>query len=116
MEKLSEGGSVFRTEEAEERVRRQYERQKQDKMERLYTQIQSGLEHSEVKSRRKSRKRWTQREVAVAFVTWREGSDRQRRAEYITTRVLKHWKQRRILTPGLAPAFKVTEWRDSPPP
>ena len=38
--------------------------------------------------------RWLHRDVAVAFVSWKESSDRQRRAEYITTRIIRHWTHR----------------------
>ncbi|XP_046381308.2 uncharacterized protein LOC124152419 isoform X2 [Haliotis rufescens] len=63
MEKLVEGGSVFRTEEVEERVQRRFDRHKQDKMEKLYTELQASLEQDQSRGRRKSRKRWSQREV-----------------------------------------------------
>ncbi|XP_067661723.1 breast cancer type 2 susceptibility protein-like [Haliotis asinina] len=63
MEKLVEGGTIFRTEDAEERMQRQFDRHKQDKMEKLYIEIQAGLEKDLGRGRRKSRKRWSQREV-----------------------------------------------------
>ena len=47
MEKLSEGGCVFRTIEMEEKVRRKHEEKRQAIMEKLCSQLQAQMEKEE---------------------------------------------------------------------
>ncbi len=63
MEKLNDGGSVFRTEESEERVQRQFDQHKQRRMEKLYGEMERDEGNSRRGGRRASRKRWSQAEV-----------------------------------------------------
>ncbi|XP_069138457.1 breast cancer type 2 susceptibility protein homolog [Argopecten irradians] len=63
MEKLSEGGSVFRTSLAENKYQHQYQRHRQDEMEKLYAKLQSEFEREDTEEKCISKKKWTKREV-----------------------------------------------------
>ena len=38
--------------------------------------------------------RWLRQDLATGFYAWKEKSDKQKRAEYLTTRILLHWTHR----------------------
>ncbi|KAK3602522.1 hypothetical protein CHS0354_029340 [Potamilus streckersoni] len=65
MEKLPEGGCVFRNETAEIRERQNHENQQQDNMERFYQNMEQQMEKEDKDERRcVSKKKWTRQEVA----------------------------------------------------
>ncbi|XP_060073629.1 breast cancer type 2 susceptibility protein homolog [Ylistrum balloti] len=65
MEKLSEGGCVFRTGQAEDRIQHKYQQHRQDEMEKLYAKLQKEFELEDVEEKCTSNKKWTKREVEL---------------------------------------------------
>ncbi|KAL3866219.1 hypothetical protein ACJMK2_043541 [Sinanodonta woodiana] len=65
MEKLHEGGCVFRNETAEMRERQNHENQQQDNMERFYQNMEQQMEKEDKEERRcVSKQKWTRQEVS----------------------------------------------------
>ncbi|XP_055954534.1 breast cancer type 2 susceptibility protein [Patella vulgata] len=65
MEKMPDGGCVFRTSDMEEKESRHHECRKQELMEKMYSKLEKQLESSEQNNmcRRKSNKRWKKSEI-----------------------------------------------------
>ncbi|XP_033750181.1 breast cancer type 2 susceptibility protein homolog isoform X2 [Pecten maximus] len=65
MEKLSEGGCVFRTGLAEDKFQHQHQQHRQEEMEKLYAKLQREFESEDAEEKCISKKKWTKRDVEL---------------------------------------------------
>ncbi|XP_041371024.1 LOW QUALITY PROTEIN: breast cancer type 2 susceptibility protein homolog [Gigantopelta aegis] len=63
MEKVENSTPIFRTAEAEERIQRQFDQSKEEKMEKLYEKIQAQFEREETQEHRRGRKKLGKRDL-----------------------------------------------------